>query len=70
MYYYPHNFQSPYIMATYSITINRAARTLTVFKNGQWYKSYPIAVGKPTDSIPTQKKKAPFWKLRKPEGSF
>jgi len=42
-------------MATYSITINRAARTLTVFKNGQWYKSYPIAVGKPTDSIPHKK---------------
>lgn len=37
----------------YSITINAAARRLTLFKNGTVFKSYPIAVGKPNDLIPT-----------------
>lgn len=41
-----------YINTYYSITINRAARTLTLYKNGQWYKSYPIAVGKPSTPTP------------------
>ncbi|EDK34217.1 L,D-transpeptidase [Clostridium kluyveri] len=31
---------------TYSITINRAARRLTLYKNGKVYKTYPVAVGK------------------------
>ncbi|WP_429079562.1 L,D-transpeptidase [Brassicibacter mesophilus] len=33
--------------------MNRSARTLTLYKNGQWYKSYPIAVGKPSTPTPT-----------------
>jgi hypothetical protein len=37
---------------SYSITINVAARRLTLFKNGAVFKSYPIAVGKPNDLIP------------------
>lgn len=37
----------------YSITINVQSRTLTLYKNGQWYKSYPVAVGK--KSTPTPK---------------
>ncbi|WP_279230296.1 L,D-transpeptidase [Thermohalobacter berrensis] len=39
-------------MQTYSITINTSSRTLTLFKNGQWFKSYPIAVGKPSTPTP------------------
>ncbi|WP_352418193.1 L,D-transpeptidase [Proteiniborus sp.] len=53
MYTYPYMFYMHSIMQTYSITINRAARTLTVFRNGQWYKSYPIAIGKPSTPTPT-----------------
>jgi lipoprotein-anchoring transpeptidase ErfK/SrfK len=37
---------------TYSITINVANRTLTLFKNGAFYKSYPVAVGKPATPTP------------------
>ena len=33
--------------ATYKILINTNARTLTLYKNGSWKKSYPVAVGKP-----------------------
>ncbi len=53
MYIYPYMFFMPSIMQAYSITINRAARTLTLYKNGQWYKSYPIAIGKPSTPTPT-----------------
>lgn len=52
MYTYPYMFFMPSIMQTYSITINRASRTLTVYRNGQWYKSYPVAIGKPTTPTP------------------
>lgn len=53
MYTYPYMFYMPSIMQTYSITINKAARTLTVYRNGQWYKSYPVAIGKPSTPTPT-----------------
>ncbi|SMB91054.1 L,D-transpeptidase catalytic domain [Desulfonispora thiosulfatigenes DSM 11270] len=36
----------------YSITINTTARTLTVHKNGAWYRSYPVAVGKASTPTP------------------
>lgn len=36
----------------YRIVVNTAARTLTLYKNGQWYKSYPVAVGKPSTPTP------------------
>jgi len=36
----------------YSITVNTNARTLTLYRNGKWYKSYPIAVGKPSTPTP------------------
>lgn len=52
MYTYPYMLYMPSIMQTYSITINRAARTLTVYRNGQWYKSYPVAIGKPSTPTP------------------
>ncbi|MDF2588639.1 MAG: ErfK/YbiS/YcfS/YnhG family protein [Anaerocolumna sp.] len=37
---------------TYSITINVANRTLTLYKNGAFYKSYTVAVGKPATPTP------------------
>lgn len=37
----------------YSITINTSARSLTLYSNGNVYRTYPVAVGKP--SIPTPK---------------
>lgn len=48
---------TPYVQdmlmrATYSITINVGARTLTLFKNGKWFKSYPVGVGKPATPTP------------------
>lgn len=40
------------IAQTYSITIHTTARTLTLYRNGQRMKSYPIAVGKPSTPTP------------------
>lgn len=37
---------------TYKIVINTTARTLSLYKNGKWYKSYPVAVGKPSTPTP------------------
>ncbi|KOA20815.1 putative L,D-transpeptidase YkuD [Clostridium homopropionicum DSM 5847] len=54
-------YLSPYIYsflpllrspASYSITINVAARQLTLFKDGKVFKSYPVAVGKPSTPTP------------------
>lgn len=43
----------PYLMRdTYKIVINTTARTLSLYKNGKWYKSYPVAVGKPSTPTP------------------
>ncbi|QZY57554.1 L,D-transpeptidase [Crassaminicella profunda] len=36
----------------YSITINTNSRILTLFRNGQWFKSYPVAIGKPSTPTP------------------
>jgi len=56
MFYCPYFYGIPMLIepdrATYSITINITARTLTVFRNGQWYKSFPVAVGKPSTPTP------------------
>ena len=41
------------IRATYKILINTGGRTLTLYKDGKWFKSFPIAVGK--TSTPTPK---------------
>jgi lipoprotein-anchoring transpeptidase ErfK/SrfK len=45
---YLYRFPKP----VYSITINVNARTLTLFRNGKWYKSYKVAVGKPSTPTP------------------
>lgn len=36
----------------YRIIVNIAERTLTLFKQGSWYKSFPVAVGKPSKPTP------------------
>jgi len=36
----------------YSITVNTDQHTLTLFKNGKPFKSYPVAVGKPSTPTP------------------
>ena len=46
------NEQDPYRASPYNITINVAARKLTLFKEGKLFKTYPIAVGKPSTPTP------------------
>ncbi|MCT4605745.1 MAG: L,D-transpeptidase [Marinisporobacter sp.] len=41
-----------YMPINYSISINTTSRVLTLFRNGQWFKSYPVAVGKPSTPTP------------------
>ncbi|MGE5552876.1 MAG: LysM peptidoglycan-binding domain-containing protein [Betaproteobacteria bacterium] len=36
----------------YSIEVNLAARTLTLFRNGVWQASFPVAIGKPATPSP------------------
>lgn len=48
-YYYPW----PLYRGVYSITINTSTRTLHLFLDGKWIKSFPVAVGK--SSTPTPK---------------
>lgn len=36
----------------YSIRINRSGHTLTLYKNGAPYKSYPVAIGKASTPTP------------------
>ncbi|MCX7710708.1 MAG: L,D-transpeptidase [Clostridia bacterium] len=60
----PYYYMNPYLFrATYRIAINTAARTLTLYKDGKWFKSYPVGVGKPSTPTPkgtfTIKNKAP-----------
>lgn len=52
--YYNYNtdFDPSLVRVTYSITINVAARTLTLYKNGSWFKSFPVAVGKSSTPTP------------------
>lgn len=35
-----------YVRAQYRITVNRAAHTLTLFKDGRLFRTYPVAIGK------------------------
>ncbi|WP_373844349.1 L,D-transpeptidase [Clostridium sp.] len=43
-------FRSP--APSYSITINRNARKLTLYRNGKVYRTYPVAVGKSRTPTP------------------
>jgi len=43
----------PFLLrATYKIVVNTSARTLTLYKDGKWFKSFPVAVGKPSTPTP------------------
>jgi lipoprotein-anchoring transpeptidase ErfK/SrfK len=46
------NEQDLYRVSRYNITINIAARKLTLFKDGRLFKIYPIAIGKPSTPTP------------------
>lgn len=50
--YYNHVEEALFRQTPYSITINVAARRLTLLKNGKVFKTYPIAVGKPSTPTP------------------
>jgi hypothetical protein len=45
--------QDMYRALRYSITVNTATKKITLLKDGKVFKTYPIAIGKPTDPIPT-----------------
>lgn len=55
--------------AVFKIIINTSARTLTLYKDGKWYKSYPVAVGKPSTPTPKGTFKV-INKAYKPGGPF
>jgi lipoprotein-anchoring transpeptidase ErfK/SrfK len=45
-------YYEEYYRAVYSITVNTANHTLTLFRDNRVYKTYPIAVGKPATPTP------------------
>ena len=42
-----------YKSQNHHIHIDTSKRTLTLYSNGELLKSYPIAIGKPTELVPT-----------------
>ncbi|HYE83025.1 MAG TPA: L,D-transpeptidase [Clostridia bacterium] len=53
MYYCPFMRNPEYYRVSYSITVNIKERRLHLIKDGKWFKSYPIAVGKILTQTPT-----------------
>ncbi|SMC17428.1 L,D-transpeptidase catalytic domain [Clostridium acidisoli DSM 12555] len=51
MFYYIYPYTQPY-RAVYRITINTQTRILTLFRNNNFYKTYMVAVGKPSTPTP------------------
>ena len=51
MFYYPYPYTEFY-RAIYRIVINTKAHTLTLFRNNNVYKTYKVAVGKPSTPTP------------------
>jgi lipoprotein-anchoring transpeptidase ErfK/SrfK len=51
MFYYQCPFYQ-YYRVKYSITINTQAHTLTLFRDNNVYKTYKVAVGKPSSPTP------------------
>lgn len=51
MYYFQDTYPAIY-RAVYSITINTQAHTLTLFRDNKVYKTYRVAVGKPSTPTP------------------
>lgn len=46
MYYCPFMRNPDYYRASYSITVNTKERRLHLIKDGKWFKSYPVGIGK------------------------
>lgn len=67
MFMYP--YMMPYMRQSYSITINTTNRTLSLYKNGEFIKYYPVGVGKPSTPTPTGEYKI-INKAYKPGGPF
>lgn len=51
IYFFP-NEESPYRASEYSITVDVAAKKLSLFKNGKLFKTYTVAIGKPSSPTP------------------
>lgn len=45
-------FSFLYVNLVYTISVNTTKRTLTVYKYSRWYKSYSVAIGKPSTPTP------------------
>lgn len=50
--FYSNEHFAQFYRATYRITINTQTHTLTLFRNNAVYKTYTVAVGKPTTPTP------------------
>lgn len=46
MFYCPYMYYTEYYRANSSITVDTKARTLSLFRDGKLYKTYPVGVGK------------------------
>lgn len=67
---FPYIEFEPYALrVSHSITVNVSARTLTLYKDGKWFKSYPVAVGKPETPTPKGTRKI-INKASNPGGVF
>ena len=53
MYYCPFMRSPEYYRASYSITVNTKERRLHLIKDGKWFKSYPVGIGKILTPTPT-----------------
>ncbi|MCX7747615.1 MAG: L,D-transpeptidase [Clostridia bacterium] len=52
MYYYcPYSYMMM-TRATYSITVNTSAKTLSLYRDGSLFKTYPVAIGAPSTPTP------------------
>jgi lipoprotein-anchoring transpeptidase ErfK/SrfK len=65
---YP-EYEELYRAPRYSITVNTAAKRMTLFKDGKVFKTYPIAIGKPSTPTPKGNFKI-INKAYKPGGPF
>lgn len=52
MYIYPYYYLYRASPSTYKIVINTKSNTLTLYRNSKWFKSYPVATGKPSEPTP------------------
>lgn len=52
MFYCPYENMYRYPSTSYRILINTSSKIMTLYRNGIVYKTYPIAVGKPSTPTP------------------